>query len=614
MYHYVAFIWNSLDAHAGNRASALGGALQRADARWKRTFDGPGLTVYSQPPRTADLHEYLLGKGRSGVILGRLFPADLTELSSRWKPHITEDDAAEYLAAAGKPLLENYWGAYIAFLTCPTEPRSLVIRDPSGRLPCFRLRNEGVEVLFSDSGDLSALPFPRPTLNVRYLAAFLRGDDLPTRDCGLEEITELLAGDCLQLHESRTLQRAAWDPTAVMARGYERSYEHAASRLRWVTSACIDAWASVQPRILHCLSGGLDSSIVLGCLARAPSAPRVMCINRFAETAESDERRYARLAAASAGTPLVEVCWNDDNVIFDERLLAIPRSPKPSFSQCGRLMQLDVTNLYAESHEADSVWKGQGGDHIFLKASGIESASDYLADHGIGFGIARALRDNAKLSSQPYTAILRSAWAYKRSGYATERVGLERKPHFLHREARSVAAQSIEAHPWMLSAAALPPGRQRQLRMLAEVVNRHRPLPRSEIAYEHHPLLSQPIIEQCLRTPTYLHLRGGRHRALARHAFADCVPASILEREDKGGTTALLTRCVRRAAPFLSQLLIDGILVRKRIADRHELESCLRGGRVLMPDQLPPLLACIAAEIWARTWNGALPARSADQI
>ncbi|MGH8148925.1 MAG: asparagine synthase-related protein, partial [Steroidobacteraceae bacterium] len=566
-----------------------------------------------QLPRTGDLREYPLGQGRSGMILGRLFPADLTELSPGWKPNISEGDAARYLAGAGKPLTEEYWGAYIAFLASATQPRCLVLRDPSGKLPCYHLRDGGVEVVFSDAGDLSALPLPRPTLNLRYLAAFLRRDDLQIRESGLAEIAELLAGECLELHESSAHQHAAWDPTAVMERGYERSYERAASRLRWVTEACIDAWASVQHRILHCLSGGLDSSIVLGCLARSPSAPGVMCINRFAETAESDERRYARMAAACAKVPLVEACWNEDTVVFDERLLALPKGAKPSFSQCGRLAQLDVMNFYAESHAADAVWKGQGGDHLFLKASNTHSAADYLADRGVGWGFAQAVRDEARLSSRPYAAIVRSAWSFKRTGRSPDGFDVERTPHFLCRDAIPAGVERYAAHPWALAAADLPPGRQRQVLMLADVVNRHRPLPGREFAYEHHPLLSQPIVEQCLRTPTYLHLRGGRHRALARDAFADCVPAPILEREDKGGTTVLLTRNIRRAESFLRDLLLDGILVRERIADRKQLEACLRGGRALMPVQLAPLVACIAAEVWARAWSDTHPTRSADR-
>jgi hypothetical protein len=50
--------------------------------------------------------------------------------------------------------------------------------------------------------------------------------------------------------------------------------------------------------------------------------------------------------------------------------------------------------------------------------------------------------------------------------------------------------------------------------------------------------------------------------------------------------------------------------VKERVLERSELESCLRHGRALMPDQLPPLLACIAAEIWVRSWSTPLRAET----
>ncbi|MGB6450488.1 MAG: asparagine synthase-related protein, partial [Steroidobacteraceae bacterium] len=130
-----------------------------------------------------------------------------------------------------------------------------------------------------------------------------------------------------------------------------------------------------------------------------------------------------------------------------------------------------------------------------------------------------------------------------------------------------------------------------------------RPLSRKELAYEHHPLLSQPIVEHCLKTPTYVHLRGGRHRALARDAFSDCVPQQIIQRESKGDTTAFVVESIRRSEDFLCELLLDGVLVRERLINRAQLEACLRDGQALMPGQLPPLLASIAAEIWARAWS-----------
>jgi asparagine synthase (glutamine-hydrolysing) len=140
-----------------------------------------------------------------------------------------------------------------------------------------------------------------------------------------------------------------------------------------------------------------------------------------------------------------------------------------------------------------------------------------------------------------------------------------------------------------------------QIRFLSQVVNRHRPIPRLERAPQHHPLLSQPLMEVCLQIPTYLLLRGGRERALARQAFADRVPAQILRRRDKGSIVSHATEMLRQSETFVRELLLDGALAGAGVIVRKELEPYIVQGQPFREEHLLPLLACIAAEVWART-------------
>ncbi len=602
MYHFLAFRWNFLDPGASVHAAELTSALERGSAGWLRTFASGGLWVYTQAQRATDLRVYLL-PAKHGVVLGQLFPSEPCKLTPRWEPTITEHDAVRYLDTAGRRLTEDYWGAYVAFLSSPTEPRGAVLRDPSGKLPCYRLRHSQVDILFSDIADLVALPLPSPTLNFQYLAAYIHRDSLQIRESALVEVSEILAGECVEFHRSSTRHGVAWDPRSIMAAGCRLTYDEAARKLRSVTQACIDAWAAVHRRVLHCLSGGLDSAIVLGCLSGSPAAPEVVCMNRYLEGAEGDERFYARIAAERAGVPLIEARWSPDTFAFDARMLALPRSAKPSFSQCSRLIQLDVVNREALRHGADAVWKGQGGDHLFLKASNIPSAADYWVDRGMRWGLALAVRDAAQLSAQPYVSVLRSALSSTHAPRSGTPGAGERRTHFVRPDALPSALDRYLAHPWDLEAEGLSPGRRRQIHLLGEVLNRHRPIPGREFAYEHHPLLSQPIVEHCLRTPTYLHLRGGHHRALARDAFHDIVPQQIIQREDKGETTSFVVESLRRGASFLCEMMLDGVLAREHVVERAQLEICLRDGQALSPEQLSPLLASIAAETWIGAWG-----------
>jgi asparagine synthase (glutamine-hydrolysing) len=140
-----------------------------------------------------------------------------------------------------------------------------------------------------------------------------------------------------------------------------------------------------------------------------------------------------------------------------------------------------------------------------------------------------------------------------------------------------------------------------QILFLSQAANRHRPIAGLERAPQHHPLLSQPLMEICLQIPTYLLLRGGRERGLAREAFADRVPVQILRRRDKGSIMSHATEMLRRSEPFVRELLLDGVLVGSGVIVRRELEPYIVQGQPFREELLLPLMACIAAEVWART-------------
>jgi asparagine synthase (glutamine-hydrolysing) len=108
-------------------------------------------------------------------------------------------------------------------------------------------------------------------------------------------------------------------------------------------------------------------------------------------------------------------------------------------------------------------------------------------------------------------------------------------------------------------------------------------------------------MELCLQIPTYLLIKGGRERALARDAFADCVPTEILRRRDKGSIAEHTTEMLRQGEEFVRDLLLDGMLAQSGIIKPDALKPYIVHGHPFREEHLLPLLACIAAEVWART-------------
>lgn len=599
MYHFVALLWNAEDAAARERAAQLDQKLSRSALPWEHTLSTNGLSVFTLPPSDPGLRSYVL-PGNTGVVLGRLFAADLSHPHLPPPEQVDECATREIVRTGGQHLIRNFWGGYVALLRDAERSCAYAIRECSGKIPCYYTRSGGITIAFADVADIASLELPAFTANWEYLAAFIYSSQLQVRTCAFNEIQEVLAGECLQVQGSSVRQTVIWDPRIICRQRRIDRYEDAIAELEDVTQKCIDAWAKIYDPILHGLSGGFDSAVVLGCLRNSPAHPQITCLNQFTAASHDDERGYARVAAERAGVKLLELPMDSAADQFDSRLLSGPKVPKPAVPGLFRLLETELINRIAMTVGARTLWTGQGGDHIFLQTADPSSAADYLATCGLRLGLIAAVRDAARLSRQPYWFVLRAAFARGGAGPLPAQT-LARQPYFVDPEALPDNTDEYVSHPWTAEAEDLPRGKRTQIRYLGEVTNRHRPIPRFERAPQHHPLLSQPLMEVCLQIPTYLLIRGGRERALAREAFADRLPPQILRRRDKGSIVSHATEVIRRSEQFVRELLLGGVLADAGIIVRSDLEPYIVEGQPLREDHFLPLLACIAAEVWART-------------
>jgi asparagine synthase (glutamine-hydrolysing) len=596
MYPFVALLWNAQDAAAREAAAQLEERMRRSSRQWENLLTVDGLSVFASPPTDPVLRSYVL-PGEAGVVLGKLFWADLTRASLGSIEQIDAHTAAEIVRTAGEHLARNFWGGYVALLTDRQGGCDYVIRDCSGKLPCYSRRHGDVTIVFADSNDLADLELPSPTVNWEYLAGFIYSSQMQVRDCAVKEVREVLAGECLTVQGGTARQTVLWDPRRVCREGVIDRYEDAVVELRSVARKCIEAWARGGRPMLLGLSGGFDSAVVLGLLSDSSARPPITCINQYSATPHEDERKYARAAAERAGVKLVEVPMATAADRFGPRLLEAPKTSKPAVAALFRFLEIDLINRIAQEAGAHALWTGQGGDHVFLQTTYALSARDFLRRYGPGPGFFAAVHDAARLSRQPYWFVLKAAFARGREVGPSSSAP---KPCFVNPAALPADVDHYVSHPWAADAQDLPPGKHMQIRFLAEVVNRHRPIAGLERAPQHHPLLSQPLMAVCLRIPTYDLLRGGRERGLAREAFVDQVPAEILRRRDKGSIVSYTTEMIRQSEPFVRELLLEGELAGAGVLVRKDLEPYLVKGNPFREEHLPPLLACIAAEVWVR--------------
>ncbi len=619
-YPYIAILWTTENSLQTHHVETLITKI-RHDAQWYPTLSRDGIAVFTRKPHATFLDAYPLA-GKAGIILGTLFrQGGGSRLSLR---EIAEDaDLAECcLRSRGAHLTKSYWGCYVALLSHPQADDWSIVRDCSGMIPCYYTSKQGITIAFADIRDLDLL-FGTPDhdglglqleINWRYVLGFLASSQMQIRDTGLKDVYELLAGESLESVAGRRTVRALWNPVPIVDHNpsVKVDIEDSCRVLRQTARSCIAAWAGTQDKMLLSLSGGFDSSLVLSLLKAAPRRPNVLCVNRFASGPGEDERGYARGAALWAQADLLELPWDGESMLFGDHCLRLPRTAKPTLSHLFNGLDAPLYNRLGITHGCDTLWTGQGGDHLFMAANTDLGVVDCLVHHGLlSSQMATTLRDTAKLTRKSLIHLIRLAIGRSmrlRKGRSASRdaffnwTDLLPQTHYLAPDLLPSDWTGYIRHPWTAPSAAVLPGKRYQLLLLAEVLNRHRPLYGLQEVQEFHPLLSQPLIEACLRIPVYLLLVGGQTRGLARLAFKDCLFPGTVARHGKGETTHFTLSLVRRSLPFLTDVLLDGVLVRQGLLNRSTLQTALRPNTPIDWTALFPLCACFAAELWAQAW------------
>ncbi len=600
MYRYLVLIWNASDQRKSAAARLLSNRLHSASPDWTCALDRRGLIIFHAGDRVGSSETCVLDP-IGGAVFGKLFEkGDSTHFFGT--PAVS---ATENVPLSASSLLEHCCGRYVAVAENAAADTVWVLRDPTGALPCFLTTFRGVNVFFSDLEDCLGLGLLRFSINWSYISAAVANSALQVRETGLTEVTEVLPGECVELRGD-TLQRSLlWNPIDIALREPIANAEEAVSELRDTTRACVRIWSNCYDGILHSLSGGLDSSIVLSCIAHAPHAAKITCLNYFASGPDEDERRYARLAAQRAGVALIEREL-DVAAVNLGALANIRRSAKPGYYMAALQLQRLEADL-ALDVGASAIFSGGGGDAIFYQARADLAVADFVHQHGLHPELWRTT-----LAAAHITGL--SVWSLLRRGLRTSLLRPAWQPPLHAIADRSIVnPEAIQAsrtdprwrHPWLANTHGVPHGKLWHVLSLSVPTNFYESFGGENDPERTYPLVSQPLIELCLRIPTYVLIDGGWDRAIARRAFADDLPREIIERRAKGAINQLSTRILDANVAFVREMLLDGLLVREGILDRSRLEACLSGRRSPTDTEHNEILhEHLSIEAWLQRWHG----------
>jgi len=609
---FVALAWNAHDAAQVSAMRQLTRRLETAFPELRPALECPDLAVYCTLDEPRTFAAYPL-PGDAGVVVGKVFCFDMDGDHVPRPVQFDEHAAAAAIARHGRNLFEQYWGGYVAFLRDSRTGAAHVLRDPSGAIACHVTRHRGLSVVFSEVEDCVALGIALFAINWRYVAAWLVQPYLQIADTGLENVMAVRPGECVTLQDGAIAARALlWNIAELADSEPIEEVSEAVNVARRSLRAAIGAWASCHPRVVCRLSGGLDSSVVLACLLRAPSNPEITCLNYFDRTAAGDERAFARLAweGAQTGTgrhcELIERLRTPDQVPLDS-VVHLARSPTP-----GRYL-----GFMAERHDDRMIscerraviFSGIGGDPIFFRFSNDAAAIDYVHRHGLGRDFPRVVFENARMAGTVWSV----AWRAIRLGlfdrqrpYTTIFL---REASLLDPAVHSALARNEDEYlvpEWLRAARAdvrrrLSPEKLKHLDTMSIPWHVRDPFPQLGEVRWVTPLASQPVIEAFARMPLSILTTGSQDRAIARRALEPDLPARLLARRSKGLLNTFYMDVIRQNMGFFRSVLLDGVLASEGLLERSRLESALRS----CDDRsrsFSALTRYFDMEIWLSSW------------
>lgn len=523
---------------------------------------------------------------RSGCILGHLFPR--YGLASHGRD-FNESDAAVIAAGGGEILMDTFWGGYVAAISGAGFTR--ILREPTGSFPCYHC-TIGDLVIFASDAELLAQSGACIDIDLEEIGRQFYRAFLPVETTALRGIRELLAGFSICVPGNSSDQELCWSPWHHAANRDVESAE-AAERLSQIVGDSISAWASTARPILLSISGGLDSSIVAACLARARA--ETVCLTMFTEDPSGDERSYARALCKRLGLPLIERPYRLEDIDITE----------PLASNLPRPRDRTQANAYERVHHAvaceigaGAFMTGNGGDHVFGYSQSAAPIADSYLSKGLGQGTITTLRDVCRQTGCSMVDALRQAWSLATTS-PTYRV--RPNPLFLDRAFVAELGSSELAHPWLDAPAGALPGKAAHIATILRVQLNLDPSGGTQFSVL-NPLVSQPIIEVCLAVPSWEWRRDGRDRSLARRAFAKDLPPMILNRRVKGTPARFAARLLDHFRGPIRDRVLGGRLATQRVIDIPALEKTLAGERPVPDLERVRILEIVNAEAWLDHW------------
>ncbi len=526
----------------------------------------------------------------------------------------------------GDAFLERVNGMFGFALWDAKRRRLLIGRDRLGIKPVY-VRESGGRLLFaSEAKAILAASGAAPALDPVAVRAYLSLGYVPAPlsiFAGIRKLppaTLLIAeAGCVEERRYWTLPREV-DATRTEAQWIEavRAQLEKSVAMQMVSDVPIGAF----------LSGGVDSSGVVGFMARHTSHPvKTYAIGFEGGNAESyyNELPYARQVAQRFGTEHHEIVVKPDVVGLLPRLLWHMDEPVADTA-------FVTTYLVSEFARRDVtvILSGVGGDELFggyrrylgshyrarldrvpapLRRAAVALADRLPADrHSPVLDAMRLARGFLASADLPFDERYRS-YMQVFPPDAAEALLLAPAPReFDALGAAFASATSADEVNRMLAvdaATQLPD----DLLLLTDRMS-------MAVSLECRvPLLDHELVELAARIPERVKIRDGRLKHVMKEALADLLPRDILDRKKRGFGAPMGAWLKRELAPVMREALAPEALARRGLFRPGPVAELIAAHAAHREDGTDRLLALLNLELWARIYlDGRDPSDVTDEL
>lgn len=562
----------------------------------------------AQPMRTPDGDVVLVFNGE--IYNHHEIRRDLVQRGHVFRSRSDTEVILEGYRAFGDAIVDRVDGMFAFAIFDVPRRRLLLARDRAGKKPVFFARHAGGLVFGSEIKGLIAAGVPaEPDLDALPTLLSL-GYVLPPRTM-FRGVEQLPPATVLTLDASGRLETRRYWRAPFAASRLTLTRREAEREVRETVDAAVKRRLEADVPLGAFLSGGIDSTVVVGSMARQMGRRVKTFSLGFAQDARFDETRYARIAAKAFDTEHTEFVVEPSSFDLVERLVDMHDGPFGDASA----IPTSIVSMLARKHVTVAL-TGDGGDELFAgypRFTAVEASESVpAAVRPLGAIVAHRLRAGLDADSR----VGRVARLLQRASMPLpERLASYVSlftfdlPRLLRPEMRERASmrEALDFHQRIADDLQGAPTLARILAINFETYLPFDLLVKADRASMMHslevrsPLLDTRVVELAARLPASYLRRGGTLKAVLRGAFRDEIPPAILARRDKMGFGIPLGTWLRGdLRTYLRDTLGDGALLWSYV-ERPFVDALLGNHLSGRRDEGLRLWLLLTLEVWLRS-------------